>query len=236
MPNNLFLKKSKLGDALKINGTRCKSYTFNIQHYDDDLFEYLDIEKPESISNSVIKRRAEYLAGRYAALKTITQIDSSVINIPIGVNRSPIFPSNIIASISHANNTCICIASTKKEMHYLGIDVEKVLSMKTINEIQNSIINKAERVLLNQTQLSTQHAFTLVFSSKESLFKALHPFVQKYFDFNAAQLSKLCPETQSIEFQLTQNLHPDFGVGKKLQGTFHIDEREVLTCIFAPQK
>lgn len=66
---------------------------------------------------------------------------------------------------------------------YLGIDLEKKLSKECVIEIKSSIISLDEENLILKSKLSFEDAFTLIFSAKESLFKALYPSVRAYFDF-----------------------------------------------------
>jgi 4'-phosphopantetheinyl transferase EntD len=79
--------------------------------------------------------------------------------------------------------------------------------------------------------LSFTDAFTLVFSAKESLFKALHPEVNFYFDFSAAELISLCNKTNQFELVLLQDLTSKLRKKRRFIGTFSFDETQVITLI-----
>ena len=74
-------------------------------------------------------------------------------------------------------------------------------------EIQDSIIFNNEKEYLQKSELSLVEAFTLTFSAKESLFKALYSSVGDYFDFSAAKITKLSVKDKSSHQKLVEMLH-----------------------------
>lgn len=73
---------------------------FDKAHYSSELYDINNIELPRSIQNSVQKRQTEYLAGRYAATMALRKLGINNIDIAVGEHRSPVWPENIIASIT----------------------------------------------------------------------------------------------------------------------------------------
>jgi 4'-phosphopantetheinyl transferase EntD len=132
---------------------------------------------------------------------------------------------------SHTDRIAICAASYKYDCEYLGIDLEKRLNLKCIADIKNSIINLQEENLLFKSELNFEDAFTLTFSAKESLFKALYPRVGRYFDFYAAQIINICCNTNKFTMILLEDLTQDVMTGKKFTGYFSFDETYVFTII-----
>ena len=124
------------------------SYSFNVLNYNSSLFEQFSINFPEVIKSSVLKRQAEYLAGRYAARNAFSHLGLEVKDIATGKHRNPVWPTGFSASITHTDNIAICAASHKYDYEYLGIDLEKRLNSKCVAEIKNSIINLQEENLL----------------------------------------------------------------------------------------
>ncbi|MFT6835424.1 MAG: enterobactin synthetase component D [Francisellaceae bacterium] len=209
------------------------SYHFNLSNYKESLYQTLNIHCPQSIQKSVIKRQAEYLAGRYATSMVFQPLHMPISNVLIGSNRSPIWPQGMVASISHSSTIALCAAALDNNYQYLGIDIERRLSLELVTEIKKSIINNNEEDLLLSFNnfMSFTDAFTLVFSAKESLFKALHPQVNSYFDFSAAELLKLCNKTKQFELVLLQDLSLKLKAGTKFTGNFYFDETHVTTLI-----
>ncbi|GIB64444.1 Phosphopantetheinyl transferase component of siderophore synthetase [Vibrio cholerae] len=91
-----------------------------------------------------------------------------------------------MGSIAHCDGWAVC-AVLKAEHLSVGIDIEHRLAHQTASEVQAMIGTAQEWTLLAQ-QFDLASAVTLLFSAKESLFKALFPQVQIYLDFSDAQL------------------------------------------------
>lgn len=207
------------------------SYNFNVVNYSYNLFEQFEIHFPEVIKSSVLKRQAEYLAGRYAARCALDNLGVKVKNIATGKHRSPIWPAGISASITHTDSRAICVASYKYNYEYLGIDLEKRLNLKCVADIKDSIINLQEENLLLQSELSFEDAFTLTFSAKESLFKALYRSVGEYFDFSAVQITHICCITNRFTMTLLVDLTKEIVAGIRFTGYFSFDKAHVFTII-----
>jgi 4'-phosphopantetheinyl transferase EntD len=88
-----------------------------------------------------------------------------------------------------------------------------------------------EEHLLAQSSLSFEAAFTLAFSAKESLFKALYPSVGDYFDFSSAKITNICCSTNSFSMTLLKDLSKKLTRGNKFTGSFYFGESYVFTLI-----
>ncbi|KGJ86794.1 4'-phosphopantetheinyl transferase family protein [Colwellia psychrerythraea] len=200
-------------------------------------YQKLNVALPESIKKSVIKRQAEYLAGRYAGILCLEKLGFKNTQIPIGKHRSPVWPCNVVGSITHTNTRAMSAVAWKKNCSYLGIDHENILTLECISEIKRSIINIKEEILLSEicknktNNLDFESVFTLIFSVKESLFKALYPSVGFYFDFSVAEVINICCKKESVSIILLQDLTYEFKKGKVLTGKFHFDKSSVFTII-----
>ena len=207
------------------------SYNFNVANYNSTLFQQFNIHFPEAIKLSVLKRQAEYLAGRYVARIALHNLGTNVNDVPIGKHRSPVWPAVISASITHTDTKAICAASYKDNYEYLGIDLENRINSLCVLDIKNSIINSQEEDLLLKSALSFEDAFSLTFSAKESLFKALYPSVEAYLDFSAAQIISICCHKNSFIVILLEDLTAQLKAGIKFTGYFSFDKNHVFTMI-----
>lgn len=228
-----FCTPSHLSKALNIKNLVCHANDFDVSAYSDSLFRQYKIEWVEKLTNATPKRKAEYLCGRHTASQSLQALGIQSCNIATGPNREPVFPAGIIASITHTNETAVCVAAKKNHFHYLGVDLESLIPEDTIQSIEQQIINHDEKRLLLDQNCDYKTLLTLVFSAKESLFKALFPSVGDYFDFQAAQLVKLCAVSKRITFELTGNLNSEFPAKTKISGSFYLDKRRVFTVIYS---
>jgi len=204
---------------------------YNVGSYHDNLFYDFNVHCPESIKRSVTKRQAEYLAGRLMASHSLSKLHHPNVDVPIGKNRKPEWPKKLLGSITHTHTQAACIIAHENDAQYIGIDLENIASRALANEIKSNVITKQEEQLLADSDLQFEPAFTLAFSAKESLFKALYPKVNDYFDFSSAQITTICTKKNTFEVALTKTLSNSLTVGERFHGRFDIDKHSVLTLI-----
>jgi 4'-phosphopantetheinyl transferase EntD len=229
---NKFIRDPKQVPLFNLPDIMVFSCHFAVEYYDDSFFHQLNISFPRSLGAAVNKRKAEFLAGRYIAEKTLRQLSlSGNINIPIGKHRSPIWPPHILASISHTHNKAYCVAAKKVNYRYLGLDHENWLTDEVIEQIKSSILVSSEHKLLQQTMMTTGEVFTLIFSMKESVFKALYPLVGRYFDFQAAEIQRINFTDNLVEIKLLESLNAQLLQGQVMKGYFFADNLSITTLV-----
>jgi enterobactin synthetase component D len=231
-----FLQVSRLETFAHIASLVVYRVDFDLQNFHQDFFQLFNIPFPAQLQKAVPKRQAEFLAGRLAANRTLAAIGVLVSEIPTGEHRSPIWPKAVVASITHNESTALCAAAFKAKnndagLKYLGLDLENILPIATIEEIKGMIINPDEAIILRQSALDFTTAFTLAFSAKESLFKALYPNVGYYFDFDAACIESIDHKRQRFQLVLSKNLNAAFSQGQRFEGYYQADSKSILTLI-----
>lgn len=202
---------------------------FNTEHYQDQLFQQFQVVLPEKIEQASNKRKAEYLAGRYCAQKAQASFDGKTRNIGTGPQRQPIWPEHLCGSISHTAKRAICLMATKTQVLSIGVDIEEWINPKQVPNIHTLVINNTESQLLKQLPLPFSNAFTVIFSAKESVFKALYPEVKILFDFSAVVLISV--HQYHVVLQLKQTLSESFTTGLKLQVYFKVDDSHCITWL-----
>lgn len=210
---------------------------YSAARYSNSLYEQL-VEKEliEKIDPSAVaKRKAEYVAGRYVAATALSSLGSEITKIPVGLNREPLWPPGYTGSISHTSSSAACIAAYNKEIEFVGIDMEKIIAEDQLDGISEYILGNEKPEILNTIAIAKPLLLTLIFSAKESLFKALYPNVKRFFGFEAATVLTLDLETSSFEIKLETDLSPCFLAGRVISGCFQTSEKEVLTVCWEPQ-
>ncbi|OOE65505.1 hypothetical protein BZG20_11455 [Salinivibrio sp. IB868] len=201
---------------------------FDVQHYSPMLFAKLGIEMPEAIRRAVCKRQAEFLAGRYLAKKVQMSLGVMPIEIAIGDSRAPVWPSAWTGSISHNDSLAICAMTPQSNEHEgVGIDIESLIDVDRLSEMKGVVVTEKELAALPSNVQNLSGLMTLLFSAKESIFKALYPQVKRYFDF--LDVAFLRMDDQWLYFELNTKLSDTLLPG--LQGKVYysrMDER-VLT-------
>jgi len=194
---------------------------------------------PAGIGRAVPKRQAEFLAGRWCARKAQELLGLPPIEIGIGSNRAPVWPNGLLGSITHTGpaepgGVSIACCALAPVGHYrgLGIDLENIMSETTAYDTYSLIIDERERALLSQQDADWPYLLTLVFSAKESLFKALYPAVGRYFDFLDVQLVAMDMAMGTFSIELKLALAPSLPAGFLVHGCFQMRDLRLLTMVY----
>ncbi|MBN8429995.1 4'-phosphopantetheinyl transferase superfamily protein [Microbulbifer salipaludis] len=217
------------------SGVRVVRCAFDSDRYQPGLFTELRIAMPESIARSVPKRQAEFLAGRYAAALALQYLSPAAIGstqVGIGERRNPLWPNGVVGSISHTDVVAVCAVGLRTGLDYLGIDREALMSARVCDEVAPVVSSRPERERLCAGGLSEQAATTLIFSAKESLFKALYPLVRDYFGFEVAEATALCLEEQILVLRLSESFASKYHLPREYRCQFTLGEHWIqsLTC------
>lgn len=194
------------------------------------LFTQAQVPLPAAVAGAVPKRQAEYLAGRLAARDALALWGCQ---LPVGMGgaREPLWPQGFVGSISHQGTSAVAAASPTSHCSGIGIDLEGWLEPDIADQIWPGILSGQERQRLVSAPLTWSELVTLIFSAKESLFKALYPSVGRYFDFLDVALLELDLRHQRFLVQLQVALSPDLPAGMVFEGRWHGESAQVLTGI-----
>lgn len=155
---------------------------------------------PASLGRAVAKRQREYLAGRRCACEALSRAGYPESFYPaMGEDRLPAWPSGWLGSISHSGDHAVAVAASAQHCSALGIDIQEQASEKTMNAIGSMIAKPEELLPIDGMHVHTK--LLLIFSAKESLYKALYPQVRKIQEFEAARLIQA--DRQTLVFELT---------------------------------
>ncbi len=182
------------------------------------------------LSHAVNKRKAEHLAGRIAANQAL-KFHGIKDYIPgIGLHREPCWPPGFTGSITHSGNVALATVVTDNPLQRtgIGIDYADIIAPHVAEEIYGGIIDCAEKELISASPFSFNYALTLVFSAKESLFKALFRHVGRYFDFSAASLNEI--DDQHLSLTLNHSLGP-YQKGDTFVAIWKGDAAQLITLI-----
>ncbi len=195
-------------------GTEVLLAGFDLHHYSPSLFNQLGVKMPDAISRAVPKRQAEFLAGRYLALQLLTERGIAPVEIAVGDNRAPVWPQGLTGSISHHDQLAACVICPRHhEQAGVGLDIELPVNADIVPGMQGMVVNEQELARLDTDEHNAIWLMTLMFSAKESIFKALYPQVQRYFDF--LDVSFLGMDDQWLYFELNTELAGSLPSGRQ---------------------
>lgn len=190
-----------------------------------------NIIKPNEYSRWRSKRKETFLAGRLAVQQAQSAQGLPLFDVIRGNDGAPIWPSNYLGSISHTDNeaVAIIIESAKLSTKGIGIDIERVQSATQLQD-RELIGEAAEYDLLRKVGFDENMAILVLFSLKESVYKALYPSVQKYFDFLDAELVEL--EGHHCFIRIKVKLSDAVPVGVLVKARYQIKNANILTLAY----
>lgn len=201
---------------------------YAVHAYARSLFEAYEIDFPLTLINAVPKRQSEFLAGRILARAALDGLHHAKASIAIGSQGAPVWPSGVSGSISHSHGRCICLV-VADENKLIGIDVEKIATGAAFEAILEQALNPLERErVFQQTAFDASILATLIFSAKETIFKALHPVVLQFFGFEAAVFNGIYDDN-ILSLSIVEPLHDDIPLGKEILVHFQVDGEFVTT-------
>jgi enterobactin synthetase component D len=216
---------------------------FEQENYSDYLFDQLNIPFPDSLNNAVVKRRAEFLAGRYCAMKTMRVNGVHTNEIKIGKHRNPLWPIPLIGSISHCSGLAAAITNELPSCYGLGIDIETIVETITMKNLSKQILTHEERTFIAGQPFAHDDSdrnicllFTLIFSVKESFFKAVYPLAEEYFDFDTVSITNINWIAGTLQLLVNKTLHQRIEKGMRVNAVFTILPDEKVTTLVIIQK
>lgn len=203
------------------------SCSYNIDHFEEALFALFDVECPAHLVDAIVKRKAEYLAGRVCAKSSL-----ELLNVPdqsVGcIDKLPQWPVFTCGSISHSHHLASAVVAFKKDYQALGLDIEKILTTERSQKLQSAIINDNEQCFIKDDNLAI--FISSVFSIKESLFKALYPVTQKRFYFEDAEVVDWQANGEVV-LKLLVDLSPEWRKGTLINGISKVVDEYVWTLV-----
>jgi 4'-phosphopantetheinyl transferase EntD len=201
------------------------------ENYKDELFDKYAINYPEEIRRAVIKRRSEYLAGRFCCQDVLKKLGANSTSVSTGKGRLPLWPLGYIGSLSHSGNRAIAVIGECDKVNFIGVDIEKYVT-GILFEIVNEVISSEESNYLKSLPLNYELGLLLIFSAKESLFKALYSKVGFYFDFHSASIFNINVNKGFFEVRLNHGLSYEFKKDDYFKGFFYFDGVFMNTLIY----
>ena len=145
-------------------------------------------EERRYISNALSKRKREFSAGRACARKALQRAGINHGPLLMDRDRIPLWPDNIVGSISHTEGFCAAAIAPSNTLLGLGFDVERC--DRDMTTIQSHICTQGELSWLKEYGNEFEQQWTaVIFSAKESIYKCLYPLTRVFMDFKDVELT-----------------------------------------------
>lgn len=146
------------------------------------------------VATAAPARQREFAWSRACARRALRSMDHPGGPIMRGPHRQPIWPKGYIGSISHCRDYAVAAVTRDTRYVSVGVDVELTAARLTSGVV--SVFATAEEI----EWLAAEPKVTalLVFSAKESFYKALFPLTGRWLEFRDVTVS-LVPGTNRFD-------------------------------------
>ena len=146
-------------------------------------------EEREHIAQAVAKRRVEFAAVRRCARRALHELGYPPVPILPGEQREPQWPEGVVGSMTHCAGYCAAAVARTGDVSALGIDAEVHAPLPEGVLDLISIESERERLAeLSGRQPGSVHWDRILFSAKESVYKAWFPLTHRWLGFEEADI------------------------------------------------
>ena len=145
---------------------------------------------PQELQRAGASRQLGHLGGRLCAEAAMAAVGGRRIGIAIGEAGAPRWPADLVGSISHTRGGAWACVGPRSTWSMVGIDSERIADADGTRSIVELCCTVEERRRWFP-QAPDPLLATLLFSAKESVYKAIHPTVRRFVEFDEVELVAL---------------------------------------------
>ena len=201
---------------------------------------------------SSVSRKEHYRSGRICAGEVLSKLGTlgqPVLRDP--QTREPLWPEGISGAITHSGNWAAAAAGKTSDVSGIGIDLEDLERQVDSRISRHVCIPEEQKWLQECGEDFLEQNLKIIFSAKESIFKAFFPYTRTYLHFHDARilmeqtlfqksksdsLSKKEKNSKSEKFEFVYLLLNDKVISQtgisEGKGKVHFFENYVLTSLF----
>ena len=147
------------------------------------------------IARAVEKRRKEFVTTRNCAREALGQLGIEPVPIMRGDKGEPLWPRQVVGSLTHCDGYRAAIAGYSMQVRSLGVDAEPHAPLP--EGVLDAVSLEPEREVL-ATRDDSVHWDRLLFCAKEATYKAWFPLTKRWLGFEDAHITFEQAETESM--------------------------------------
>jgi 4'-phosphopantetheinyl transferase EntD len=158
-------------------------------------------EEEAALGQAIDKRRREFTTARACARKAFSRLGVPAVAITNGPRGEPRWPAGVVGSMTHCDGYRACAIAQATDMITIGIDAEPHHSLP--EGVLPEIAGPQELSWLDRLgrEVPSVHWDRLLFSAKESVYKAWFPLAKRWLGFEDA-LVTVNPSTRAFTARL----------------------------------
>ena len=177
------------------------------------------------VDGAVPARLAEFATARQCARQALAALGVPAGAILRGAKREPLWPAGVVGSLTHCTGYRAAAVARAEAVRTIGIDAEPHEAIR--DRVVERILRVEERAWVASAPRGI-HWDRLIFSAKESVYKAWYPLAQAWLGFEDASLT-IDPTARTFRARLM--VPPPAGVPPVFDGRYLVEDGLVVTAI-----
>ncbi len=158
-------------------------------------YEYADVldaelypEELTAAADQSARRRGAFTTGRHCARRALRSLGVAAGPVPVGAVGEPLWPSGIAGAITHCDGYRAAAAARTAEVASLGIDAEPHAPLSASVLAAVALPHERDQLRVLARARPALHWDKVLFSTKESVYKAWFPLTGRWLDFAQASV------------------------------------------------
>ncbi len=188
-------------------------------------------EEEVCVARAVEGRRREFATGRYCARAALGRLGVAAGAISKGVRGAPAWPAGVVGSITHCTGYRAAAVAYDADLVTVGIDAEPAEPLPAeVVELVSLPRERADLARLSDAWPGVAWD-RLLFSAKESVYKAWAPLTGMFLDFDGADI-RFDPNAAAFRARLlVPGAEVVAGPGGELLGRFAVSGGLLVTAV-----
>jgi 4'-phosphopantetheinyl transferase EntD len=140
-----------------------------------------------AVAKAVERRRREFATGRSLAREALAGLGVAPASVPPGERGAPRWPRGVVGSITHCAGYRAAVVARTDRVRAIGIDAEPDGPLP--DGVLDRVSLPGERAMLRDLAVPGRRWDLLLFSAKESVYKAWFPLTGRWLGFEDAELT-----------------------------------------------
>ena len=181
-------------------------------------------EERNAIGDVVPGRWWDWVMGRRCARLALMALGVDPAPVLAGPKREPVWPDGVVGAITHTKGFVAAAVARPNDVRSIGVDAEPDLPLP--DGVLRRISHPTERQWIESAaDLGVAHADRLLFSAKESIYKAWFPLAGTWLGFEDAIVSV---DSSGRRFRAEILVDGPFGT---IEGSYTSDRGVIVTAI-----
>lgn len=146
-------------------------------------------EEEAAVARAVDQRRREFTTARSCARAALARLGLPPVPIVPGLRGAPQWPDGVVGSMTHCAGYRACAVASDRDLLTIGLDAEP--HDKLPEGVLRTVSSHEERERLTALAASVPGIYwdRMLFSVKESVYKAWFPLTQRWLGFEDASVT-----------------------------------------------